>query len=79
MTSNIKLEDLRDWGGWVAQLVKDPTLAQVMISWFMSLSPAWGSVLTAWSLEPVSNSVSPSLSAPHLLVFCLSLSKINKL
>ena len=28
---------------------------------FKSLSPASGSVLTAWSLEPVSDSVSPSL------------------
>ena len=44
----------------------------------MSLSPEWGSVLTAPSLEPVLDSVSPSLSAPPLLMLCLSLSKINK-
>ena len=45
-----------------------------------SSSPASGSVLTAQSLEPVSDSVSPSLSAhfPLMLSFCLSLSKINK-
>ena len=49
---------------WVAQSVKHPTLAQVMISRFMGLSPASGSVLTAQSLEPVSDSVSPSFSFP---------------
>ena len=51
-------------------------LAQVMILWFVGLSPAAGSVLTAQSLEPASDSVSPSLSAPPPLVLCLS--KINK-
>ena len=50
-----------------------PTSAQVLISWFMSSSPASGSVLRAQSLEPVSDSVSPSLSAPPLLMFCLCL------
>ena len=70
------LEDL--WGAWVAQLVKPPTLAQVMISRFVGSSPASGSVLTAQSLEPVSDSVSPSLSAPPLFMLCLSVSKINK-
>ena len=49
------------WGAWVAQSVKRPTSAQVMISWSVSSSPASGSVLTAQSLEPVSDSVSPSL------------------
>ena len=63
---------------WVAQLVKHLTLAQVMISSLVSLSPMLGSVLTEQSLEPASDSVSPSLSAPPLLVLCLSLSKINK-
>ena len=43
---------------------KHLTLTQVMISRFMGLSPASGSVLTAQSLEPASDSVSPSLSAP---------------
>ena len=51
-------------GTWVAQSVKLPTLAQVVISRLVSSSPAWGSVLTAQSLEPASDSVSPSLSAP---------------
>ena len=65
-------------GTWVAQLVKHLTLAQVMISWFVGSSPALGSVLTAQSLEPASNSVSPSLSAPPLLMLCLSVSLSQK-
>ena len=62
-------------GAWVAQTVKRLTLAQVMISWFMSSSPMLGSVLTAQSLEPASDSVSPSLSAPSLLMLHLSVSQ----
>ena len=62
----------------MAQLVKRPTSAQVMISRFVSLSPASGSVLMAQSLEPVSDSVSPSLSDPPPFMLCLSVSKINK-
>ena len=63
----------------MAHLVKQPTLAQVMISWLVSSSPALGSVLTDQSLEPALDSVSPSLSAPPPLMLCLSLSqKINK-
>ena len=49
------------WGTWVAQSVKCPTSAQVMISRSVSSSPGSGSVLTAQRLEPVSDSVSPSL------------------
>ena len=63
-------------GAWVAQSVKCPTSAQVMISWFVSSSPSSGSVLTAQSLESASDSVSPSLSAPPVLT--LSVSKINE-
>ena len=48
----------------MAQSVKRLTLAQVMISRFVSSSPASGSVLTAQSLEPASDSVSPSVSDP---------------
>ena len=44
-----------------------------MISWFVSSRPALGSVLTAQSLEPASDSVSPSLSAPSLLTHSVSL------
>ena len=68
---NFKIQNLH--GTWVAQSVKRQTSAQVMISWFVVSSPASGSVLTARSLEPASDSVSPSLSAPPLLVLCLSL------
>ena len=42
--------------------VKCPTLAQVMILWFMGLSCTSGSVLTAQSLKPVADSGSPCLS-----------------
>ena len=54
-------------GTWVAQLGKRLTSAQVMISWYMGLSPTLGSVLTAQSLEPALDSVSHFLSAPPLL------------
>ena len=62
------------WGAWVAQSVKPPTSAQVTISRFESSNPTSGSVLTAWSPEPALDSMSPSLSAPPLLTFCLSVS-----
>ena len=67
-------------GTWVSQSAKRPTSAQVMISRFVSSSPASGSVLTAQSLEPASDSVSLflSLSAPPLLALCLSVPQINK-
>ena len=67
-------------GAWVAQSVRRPTLAQVMILQFVGSSPALGSVLMAQSLEPASDSVSPSLSAHPLLMLCLSLclSKMNR-
>ena len=64
----------------MAQSVEPLTSAQVMISWLMGLSPVWGSVLTAQSLEPASDSVSPSLSVPPRLMRmqALSLSLKNK-
>ena len=69
-----KLNDLTGRDAGVAQSVKHPTSAQVMISRSMSSSPASGSVPTARSLEPASDSVSPSLSVPPLLALCLCLS-----
>ena len=57
----------------MAQLVKRTTSVQAMISPSVGSSPAFGSVLTAQSLEPVSDAVSPSLCS----LFMLSLSKIN--
>ena len=66
------------WGAWVVQLVKCPTSAQVMISWFMGSSPTSGSVLRAQSLEPASDSVSLSLSLPlPLLTLCQKSININ--
>ena len=61
----------------MAQSVKHQTLAQVMISQFVGLSPVTGSVLTAQSLEPATDSVS-SLSALPQLKLCLCLSVSEK-
>ena len=47
--STIKRNEV--WGTWMAQVVKRPISAQVMMSQFVSSSPASGSVLTACS-EP---------------------------
>ena len=58
----------------MAQSVKRPTSAQVMISQFVSSSPASVSARTAESLEPASDSVSPSLSASSLRQRLLSFS-----
>ena len=63
------------WGTWVAWSVKRPTSAQVTISRSVGSSTASGSVLTAQSLEPVSDSVSPSLCDPPPFMLCLSLSQ----
>ena len=62
----------------MAQSVKRWTLAQVMISRFLGLGPTSGSVLTAQSLEPPSDSASPSPSAPPQLTLCVSLPLKNK-
>ena len=62
----------------MAQSVKCPTSAQVMISPFPTSSPVSGFVLTSQSLELALDSVSPILSAPPLLVLCPSLSLKNK-
>ena len=72
------IKNLKIWGAWGAQSVERPTSAQVTISRFVGSSPASGSVLTARSLEPASDSASPPLSAPPLLVLCLSKINIKK-
>ena len=75
--SFIKREDTNFrliWGTWVAQSVEPLASAQVVILQFVSSSPPSGSVLTSQSLEPASDSVSASLSAPTPLVLYLSLS-----
>ena len=71
-------EEKSEAPGWLSGLSKHLTWAQVVISQLMSSSPASGSVLTARSLEPASDSVSPSLSVPPLLSLSLSLSLRNK-
>ena len=63
------------WGAWVAQSVERPTSAQVTISHSVSSSPTSGYGPMAQSLEPASDSVSPSLSAPPPFMLCLSLSQ----
>ena len=63
---------------WVAQSVKRPISAQVMISWFVGLGLALGSVLTAQSMEPASDSVPLSLSVPLLHSCSVFLSLKNK-
>ena len=68
----------RMWGTWVAQSVERPTSARVPISRFVSSSPISGSVPTARILEPASDSVSPPLSVPALLLLSLSFSLKNK-
>ena len=66
-------------GAWVAQSVKHLTSAQVMISQFVRSSPASVSVPVAQSLEPVSDSESPSCSLSlSPLMLSLFLLKIIK-
>ena len=69
------LKKKKNWGACVAQLVKHLTLAQVMISRFVSLSPTSGSVLTAQSLEPALDSVSLFLCSSHADALSLSVSQ----
>ena len=64
-------------GTWVAQLVGCLTSVQVMISLLVSSGSASGSVLTAQSLEPASESVSISLPLPCSCSLSLSLSNIK--
>ena len=63
----------------MAQLVKGPTLdfGSGHDLTIHELNPTSGSVLTAWSLEPVSDSVSPSLCPSPAHALSLSLSKLN--
>ena len=56
------------WGAWVAQWVKHLTLTQVMISWFVSLSPTSGPLLSPKTLLQIP---CPPLSAPFLLALSL--------
>ena len=67
-----KREREKKRGTWVTQSAKHPTSAQVMISRLVSLSPLLGSVLTAQSLKPASDSVSVSLCPTPTHAFSLS-------
>ena len=59
---------------WVSQSIKHLTLTQLMNSQPLGSSPALGSVGATQSVEPASDSVSPSLSlCPPTLVLYLSL------
>ena len=67
-------------GAWVAQSVERLTWAQVMISWFVSSSPASGSVPTARSLGPgFGFCVSLSLCPTPTRALSLSLSQKSTL
>ena len=61
-------------GAWVAQSIKCPVSARVMVSRSLSSAPHWALYwqLSAWSPLRI---VSPSLSAPPLFMLCLSLSQ----
>ena len=59
---NILIVIKKGGGAWVAQSVERLTSAEVMMSQFVSSSPVSGSVQTAQSLEPASDSVSFCLS-----------------
>ena len=63
---NKSLKKKKPRGTWVAQSVEHPTLAQVMISRFVSSRPALGSLLSASSLLQIFCSL---LAAPPSLVF----------
>ena len=67
------LKILNHFGGaWGAHSAECPTSAAVMISRSVGSSPTSGSVPTARSPEPASDSVSPSLSAPRPCSFSVS-------
>ena len=68
----------RDRDACVAQSVERPTLAQAMISRLVSSNLASVSVLTAQSLEPASDFVSPSLSLSLPFPCLCSVSLKNK-
>ena len=62
-------------GASVTQSVERLILAQVMISRSVSSIPTPGSVLTALSVEPALDSVSPSVSVPSVHAHALFLSQ----
>ena len=71
--SKLKMAEI--WGAWVARSVGHLTAAQITIWRFVGSSPALGSVLTAQSLEPASDS---GLPLPYSCSVSLCFSIINK-
>ena len=69
----LKVSAAKRLDAWVAQSVQHLTLAQVMISWFVSSSPHGGLCwhLRAWSLLPIL-CLTLSLPLPHLHSISLS-------
>ena len=59
--------------GWLSQLSADFGSGHDLT--VMGSSPTSGSVLTAQSMDPALDSVSPSLSDTPLLTLCVSLSQ----
>ena len=72
----LSLKEQLGRGAWVAQSVKRPTSAQVMVSWFVSSNPMLGSMLSAQSLLWIL-SLCLSLSLSPSTTYVLSLSKTN--
>ena len=64
--------------GHLRDLVKRLTLTQATISQFVGSSPTSNSALTAWSLGPALDSVSPSLSLSLPLLHTFSVSLKNE-
>ena len=77
VTRTAHLKSLNWRGAWVARPVERLTLARVM-TLFVGSSPASGSVLPPRSLEPASDSVSPSLPLPRSGSVSPCLSKTNQ-
>ena len=59
---------------WANQLSQEEALGELGPWSHSGWSPKSSSVLTARSLEPATDSVPPALSAPPLLMLCLSVS-----
>ena len=73
--SNLETDFFCGTPGWLGQLnVCLLVLAQIMISWFVRLSPDLGPVMTVWSLLGIPSFPLSLCPSP---AFCLSLSKIN--
>ena len=66
-------------GAWVAQLVDHPSLAQVMVSRFMSSSPTLGLYFWLEQLSVLRGALCPSPARALCRILCLCLSLKNKI